>query len=977
MSESDLWTFADVFERELDLFEGQEKEEKQTGKTVAVEKGRDPKVSQSEPGNQAQKESRTAEQSPNPTEARLQRLFARAHGLAGTNGRAGGLSALCLSGGGIRSAAICLGVLQVLQERKALGKFNYLSLVSGGGFTGGWITGRRGRPEGNAKQPTEKEEESAVLDRQLAEALGPDGVREFHRNRRYLAPGFRLADPEFWKLVWDYLKGAILNLVAVASLIIAALATVRVSLIPIWDGSRWAWLAPFAAVMVIAVLWRIIPPLERLRPTILRRQAITSRPRNTDPSERATDLWFVKALVGALMFYLAAGIVKWGPDFLSLFASRIAIVGGSSALSLALITNIATGPAPPWWWKRLRRITAPLLGFLAVASFFLSLAWVHAKLYEIGSISGIPEWVWVPLTFLAAGLSVSLLCGANKTSLHGMYAERLNEAFTKDRNVTMDELLHIAQNKRLFPVINAAVNVSPSRKARKKGVEDRNAYPATLTPYHFGFDHPQFPGVGGYVNVAEVTGLDGKMDLSGAMAISGAAFGSAMGFYGSTLSAFALTVLNLRLGLWLDNPVRIQYRDDGGGHLQRLKKRWHKGPEALFRELIGWHDAQAAAVNVSDGGHFDNLGLYCMLRRRCRSILVVDGSGDRRDELTELSRAIRLARVDLGIPVTVNGLDLSESGRPAATGIYKGTIDYRRIDGPEAANGVLVYIRPEVRKDSPLDVRSYAQRHPRFPRESTADQSFSEEQFESYRALGQHTAARTLAIYELDKAMILGQDYRTALEDPHRLVEAMAESAIRQKRSGMPTHAGVIAYKGSGDNVQFLVVQSRVERIWVFPKGEIEAGESLKKAALREFIEETNLEPRKVNGADLREDGPEDRIVPGFVHSFGADGGQARVAYYFLDWNKEESRYYDKLARVPGVEGSGSAAPGIERRDRQWVRPMPRQESQRTGRSENELVKQKLEPFNEQIDIQKVSRIPRFLIDLANRAKDAMPRDRE
>ena len=48
-------------------------------------------------------------------------------------------TALCLSGGGIRSAAFGLGVLQALAGRQLLGRFDYLSTVSGGGFIGGWL----------------------------------------------------------------------------------------------------------------------------------------------------------------------------------------------------------------------------------------------------------------------------------------------------------------------------------------------------------------------------------------------------------------------------------------------------------------------------------------------------------------------------------------------------------------------------------------------------------------------------------------------------------------------------------------------------------------------------------------------------------------------------------------------------------------------------------------------------------------------
>src|SRR5690242_15029270 len=49
-------------------------------------------------------------------------------------------AALCFSGGGIRSATFCLGVLQTFAKHNLLDKFHYLSTVSGGGYIGSWLT---------------------------------------------------------------------------------------------------------------------------------------------------------------------------------------------------------------------------------------------------------------------------------------------------------------------------------------------------------------------------------------------------------------------------------------------------------------------------------------------------------------------------------------------------------------------------------------------------------------------------------------------------------------------------------------------------------------------------------------------------------------------------------------------------------------------------------------------------------------------
>src|SRR5215471_20404115 len=58
------------------------------------------------------------------------------------------LSALCISGGGIRSATFGLGAIQGLVEQGVLEDFDYLSTVSGGGYIGAWLTSWKQRAGG-------------------------------------------------------------------------------------------------------------------------------------------------------------------------------------------------------------------------------------------------------------------------------------------------------------------------------------------------------------------------------------------------------------------------------------------------------------------------------------------------------------------------------------------------------------------------------------------------------------------------------------------------------------------------------------------------------------------------------------------------------------------------------------------------------------------------------------------------------------
>ncbi len=105
----------------------------------------------------------------------------------------------------------------------------------------------------------------------------------------------------------------------------------------------------------------------------------------------------------------------------------------------------------------------------------------------------------------------------------------------------------------------------------------------------------------------------------------------------------------------------------------------------------------------------------------------------------DLANAVRRIRIDLGVRVELDAIDISTArqgkGNPHC---LTGTIHYDQVDGGSAV-GTLVYLKPALSGDEPVDVRNYAADHPAFPHESTLQQWFSEAQFESYRMLGVHT----------------------------------------------------------------------------------------------------------------------------------------------------------------------------------------------------------------------------------------------
>ncbi|HYU27314.1 MAG TPA: hypothetical protein VEO74_19030, partial [Thermoanaerobaculia bacterium] len=169
--------------------------------------------------------------------------------------------------------------------------------------------------------------------------------------------------------------------------------------------------------------------------------------------------------------------------------------------------------------------------------------------------------------------------------------------------------------------------------------------------------------------------------------------------------------------------------------------------ETLAWEMTGNTNDQCPWIYLSDGGHFENLALYEMVLRRCRYIVVSDGGCDPKFSFDDLGNAIRKIRTDLGVPIDIyqklHMFPRAEPGTPLIEGSYVtiAKIRYSVIDGNAAEkDGTLIYLKPSVYNEAtlPRDVYNYCQQSPTFPHESTADQFFSESQFESYRALGRH-----------------------------------------------------------------------------------------------------------------------------------------------------------------------------------------------------------------------------------------------
>ena len=221
------------------------------------------------------------------------------------------------------------------------------------------------------------------------------------------------------------------------------------------------------------------------------------------------------------------------------------------------------------------------------------------------------------------------------------------------------------------------------------------------------------------------------MDLATAFAITGAAVDPNTYATRSRPLSFLMTLLNIRLGFWIGNP-RIPI-------FSRINFRPWWWIYMLYEMLGRGLREDRLQLHLSDGGHFENLGLYELIRRRCRYIIVSDATADPNFSFSDLAKAIELVRVDFGAEIHINVSDIQQRGDKNCSkhAFARGTITYIPNDrGDEAEKAELLYIKTALIDNLTEDIYGYQRAHKAFPDETTADQFFTEPQFEAYRELG-------------------------------------------------------------------------------------------------------------------------------------------------------------------------------------------------------------------------------------------------
>jgi hypothetical protein len=498
------------------------------------------------------------------------------------------------------------------------------------------------------------------------------------------------------------------------------------------------------------------------------------------------------------------GLALYGPFAVLCLEQRLAAAGGltwlvSTAWGAYIGRGATRAPAPARDekpavdWKGLAAAVTPyvfVLGLLVIVALGLHLllvalgpgaahlaSWQTLKAEYWSDLNG-SGGAWTArlfALFLAASLLLAWRVDVNEFSMHHYYRNRLVRCFLgASRDATEHPrrshpftgfdrgddafLATFRTDPRLachtrkdpdaadlasyvgpLPVICTSLNLV---KGEDLAWQERKAQSFVFTPLFSGYEYAAVGGQPASSPSLATDGLrptcayaypNGGVQCGTAIAISGAAANPNMGYHSSPATAFLMTMFDVRLGWWMGNPRhRVTWRHSSPTF----------GLSSLLSELASYTTNRSRFVNLSDGGHFENLGLYELVRRRCRYVVVCDAEQDGDLTFNGLGNAVRKCRTDFGVDIRIRTdaiVDRDARTRHSRAHVALGDILY-----PGGEKGWLLYLKSSLTGDEPADVLEYAARTKPFPHETTADQFFDESQFESYRQLGYHVACQAL-----------------------------------------------------------------------------------------------------------------------------------------------------------------------------------------------------------------------------------------
>lgn len=740
---------------------------------------------------------------------------------------------LALSGGGIRSATYCLGVLQAMAHKHVLPNIDYLSTVSGGGYIGSSLTyllhqssvisatgASPAMPKFDVSKSNfpyvsypmvgvsgpdkddHKPQSQSQLEEQGRQQENFKGrlLRRLRLSSNYLVPGRGLS--------FLSLTGVLLRCLSVSAVVHVALLVFVFELLFIFGllSPKTATLADNTILYLAAVSLcgyialsltyiigsRFIDDWEQLN------NGMQYRLRRLN--EITTHWLFTIALTS-----LVIGCLPWSHSYLEgsilIHISHWLGINTDPTVTIGLITTVIGAIGSFFGFLQARSKnktnipTGLIVGAGSVALFFGLLLSVYGFMVLLNTDSATTNALNNKVIILSGAGLVLLLIGwlpnANYVSLHRFYRDRLLELFLPDLKKMWSSMKegqelpgqHLSipgDTTLLLDVCGAKVENGQSCAGEQEDKLIRGPYQiinanivltaSQHTRYrprggdNFIFS-PLFCGsrATGWVSTSQP--FYNECSLATAMAISGAAVNpnagpGGVGITRQPVLSVLMGLLNLRLGYWARNPKLVRGESDS-----KASRLWVK-PNLLYPGIFESFGRYKLHENarfslLTDGGHFENLGLYELVRRRLKLIIVCDATADPDFKFTDLANAIQKVRADFGAIIDISSEQLAtlvprpqrratDDGRQESTaerGFLIAPIRYSKRpepDSKERETGTLILLKATFFKGLPADLYSYRREHPQFPDQSTTDQFFDEKQFDSYRELGYNTAYHML-----------------------------------------------------------------------------------------------------------------------------------------------------------------------------------------------------------------------------------------
>jgi hypothetical protein len=701
----------------------------------------------------------------------------------------------CLSGGGIRSGSVAMGALHTL--RGELCKAKYLVSISGGGYTSGALALLL-TDAGDTDELVASGQ--AVHDER--QGYGP-GTVEFDHVRRHSSYIATTATQMLVAL-------AVLARGLLATLLLLFSAAVAIGVAVGWfyhsiPLTVLPQLPPQNAIIAVGGVASLALLTWLLQ--LFSGGFLTSFAKRAYRWFNRASVFLTQIAVIAAVGAVALPTLVWASNHILTSAGATAHisfgVGISGSAGTVLLTYLASIASIGWRRRKtIQKVTSSAGGrgtgttqkaaiangllqllLVIVSVGVLCLSWLLLLGVEaVGTAADLTAGHRAPPIMLAiAAVIIVVLLGAvfdeSSLSLHPFYRRRLASAFATrtfrgtgpgsestrvarpyhPRELTpLSTYARPAQSIKEFPefIFAAAAHLTG---------EDRTPPGLTAVSFTMSADWVGGPDVG-WVETKTLekyspARLRRDVTVQAAVAISGAAFASAMGRFASWYQIL-LAVSGARLGAWLPNPtflsaMRAARDDDGHVADWTLPGLPHiRRGTYLLRELFNIHPQKERLLQVTDGGHYENLGIVELLRRRCTTIYCIDGGGDSPPTAAGLAEAIALAETELGVRIDLTDPFAAEpgAGRPLSPDttlaalnatltrepVITGTIHYPPASGlPEKARTGVIYVaRALLWPDMPYSLLSYAAQHPVFPHDSTGDQWFDDGQFTAYTELG-------------------------------------------------------------------------------------------------------------------------------------------------------------------------------------------------------------------------------------------------